>query len=127
MGKTVLDCNECIVGSWSSTDDRLYAHEAAGLLVGGEDLSQEQQLSYLSALMQPLLSQIEQNLPRIKQTNQTADGTDAVKSGSLPVNLILQVKLCTCFAAYIKVPDSQIPRTVVRDIDIVSKVPIDWL
>ena len=80
-----------VAGSWSSTDDRLYAHEAAGLLVGGEDLPQEQQLSYLSTLMQPLLSQIEENLPRMKQEDQQA-GTDPAKAGRLPVNMVLQVR-----------------------------------
>ena len=82
-----------LAGSWSSTDDRLYAHEAAGLLVGGEDLSQEQQLSYLSTLMSPLLSQIERNLPNIKEAAPQLSTTDQAKAGKLPVNMVLQVSM----------------------------------
>ena len=58
--------------------------------MGGEDLPQEQQLSYLSTLMQPLLSQIEQNLPKIKEGG-PQQGSDPAKAGKLPVNMVLQV------------------------------------
>lgn len=59
-------------GVASTTDDRLYAHEAAGLLVGGEELPEAQQLACLTALMQPLLAQIERNLPAVSGANADA-------------------------------------------------------
>jgi hypothetical protein len=84
-------------GSWSSTDDRLYAHEAAGLLVGGEDLGPDQQLTCLSALMQPLLSQIEQYLPAVKSgANGVSNGVSPGKGEKLPVNMVLQVPHPLC-------------------------------
>ena len=75
-------------GISSTTDDRLYAHEAAGLLLGGEDLPEAQQLAYLSALMQPLLSQIERNLPAI-----TSSAQNGAQHGDkqLAAGLVLQV------------------------------------
>ncbi len=47
----------------SATDDRLYAFEAAGLLVGGDDLPQAQQAEAVAALLRPLLAQMEMQLP----------------------------------------------------------------
>ena len=48
-----------------ATDDQLYAFEAAGLLVGCEDLSTaEVQHHYLAALLQPLRIKIEDALKR---------------------------------------------------------------
>ena len=44
-------------------DDRLYAYEAAGLLLGQEDLPAEQQLAALEGVIGPLLVQIDQQLP----------------------------------------------------------------
>lgn len=42
---------------------RLYAFEAVGLLLGQEELAAEEQQRYLSALLQPLIQQVEANLP----------------------------------------------------------------
>lgn len=65
--------------------------------MGGEDLSQEQQLSYLSTLMSPLLQQIERNLPNIKEAAPQLSPSDQAKAGKLPVNMVLQV--CNFFHA----------------------------
>ena len=59
--------------------------------MGGEDLSQEQQSSYLSTLMSPLLQQIERNLPNIKEAAPQLSPSDQAKAGKLPVNMVLQV------------------------------------
>ena len=91
MTVTLVQTKVVSSGSWSSTDDRLYAHEAAGLLVGGEDLAPEQQLTCLSALMQPLLSQIEQYLPAVKGGLPATNGVAHSKGEKLPVNMVLQV------------------------------------
>lgn len=91
LAKKVLKFWVC-AGSYSSTDDRLYTHEAAGILAGGEDNTEEQQLSYLSTLMQPLLAQIEQYLPLIGSATQGL----AVQNGRPPpdpVGMVLQVNL----------------------------------
>jgi len=90
-GSKRSDSGVSAAGSWSITDDRLYAHEAAGLLVGGEDLAPEQQLTCLSALMQPLLSQIEQYLPAVKGGQPASNGVNPGKGEKLPVNMVLQV------------------------------------
>ncbi|KAK9827309.1 hypothetical protein WJX81_002974 [Elliptochloris bilobata] len=47
----------------SATDDRLYAFEAAGLLVGGDDLPEAQQVEAAAALLRPLLARMEAQLP----------------------------------------------------------------
>lgn len=46
----------------AATDDRLYAFEAAGLLLGQEELPAEDQYALLVALLQPLVQQIERGL-----------------------------------------------------------------
>ena len=46
----------------SASDDRLYAFEAAGLLLGMEDLPAEEQREAVSALLRPLLAQMEEQL-----------------------------------------------------------------
>lgn len=43
-------------------DDRLYVFEAVGLLLGQEELPEEQQLAALNSLLQPLMQQIKANL-----------------------------------------------------------------
>ncbi|KAG7675140.1 hypothetical protein Ndes2526B_g07998 [Nannochloris sp. 'desiccata'] len=45
----------------SAADDRLYAFEAAGWLIGVEALPEKQQLDWLLQVLQPLVSQIEAN------------------------------------------------------------------
>ncbi|KAG6542252.1 hypothetical protein Mapa_016380 [Marchantia paleacea] len=40
-------------------DDRCYAYEAAGLLIGMEDIVEEQQLKYVTALLVPLCAQVD--------------------------------------------------------------------
>lgn len=47
----------------SGVDDRLYAFEAAGLLLGQEELPAQQQLGAIEGVMRPLLAQIAQQLP----------------------------------------------------------------
>lgn len=44
-------------------DDRLYAFEAAGLLLGQEELPAQQQLAAVEGVLRPLLAQIAQQLP----------------------------------------------------------------
>ena len=46
----------------AASDDRLYAFEAAGLLLGMEDLPAEEQREAVSALLRPLLAQLEEQL-----------------------------------------------------------------
>ena len=46
----------------AASDDRLYAFEAAGLLLGMEDLPAEEQREAVSALLLPLLAQMEEQL-----------------------------------------------------------------
>jgi exportin-T len=46
----------------TSVDDRLYAFEAAGLLVGQEELGAAEQRAWVAALLQPLVAQMEGNL-----------------------------------------------------------------
>lgn len=45
----------------SAADDRLYAFEAAGLLIGVESLPPERQREWLVAILQPLVAQLEAN------------------------------------------------------------------
>lgn len=78
-------------------DDRLYVFEAAGLLLGQEDLPELQQSGALSSLLQPLLLQVEQNLQLAKSASSTATGLPACGSPgapgsttSVPVGLIIQ-------------------------------------
>ena len=47
----------------SGVDDRLYAFEAAGLLLGQEELPAEQQLAAVDGVLRPLLAQIALQLP----------------------------------------------------------------
>ncbi len=49
-------------GVTSATDDRLYAFEAAGLLLGGDDLPAAQQLDAVASLLAPLLAQMDAQL-----------------------------------------------------------------
>ena len=46
----------------SSTDDRLYAFEAAGQLLGTEDLPASEQEGAVRGLLQPLQQQIDEQL-----------------------------------------------------------------
>ena len=61
-------------GAASATDDRLYAYEAIGLLLGQEELAAKQQLAALESLMAPLLSQMDTHLPACAQQPQAASG-----------------------------------------------------
>lgn len=79
-------------GISSTTDDRLYAHEAAGILVGGEELPEQQQLACLQVLMQPLLAQIERNLPSVRAATRNANGPAAGDETDLAAGLVLQVR-----------------------------------
>lgn len=79
-------------GIASTTDDRLYAHEAAGLLVASEDLAEAQQLACLQALMQPLLSQIEHNLPAVgKLALQNGSSSQFEEAADPAAGLVVQV------------------------------------
>lgn len=46
-------------GASSYLDDRMYAFEAVGLLLGGDDLPAERQLAFVQGLLGPLVSQVE--------------------------------------------------------------------
>ncbi len=46
----------------SASDDRLYAYEAAGQLLGMEDLPAEEQQEGVAALLRPLLAQMQAQL-----------------------------------------------------------------
>ena len=46
----------------SASDDRLYAYEAAGQLLGMEDLPAEEQQEGLAGLLRPLLAQMQAQL-----------------------------------------------------------------
>lgn len=46
----------------TAVDDRLYAFEAAGLLVGQEELPAAEQRTWVAALLQPLVGQMEAQL-----------------------------------------------------------------
>ena len=77
----------------SSTDDRLYAHEAAGLLVGGDDLPEAQQLACLDALMAPLLAQIDANLASVRGGDGGAAKNGNQAGSDDAAGLVLQVQL----------------------------------
>ncbi|PSC72015.1 exportin-T isoform X1 [Micractinium conductrix] len=49
-------------GLLGAVDDRLYAFEAAGLLLGQEELPAAEQRAWVAALLQPLVAQMEGNL-----------------------------------------------------------------
>mmetsp|Transcript_3613 Transcript_3613/g.10405 ORF Transcript_3613/g.10405 Transcript_3613/m.10405 type:complete len:537 (-) Transcript_3613:551-2161(-) len=49
-------------GAVSYLDDRMYAFEAAGILLGGEDLPADRQLGYVQGLLAPLVQQVESNI-----------------------------------------------------------------
>ncbi|XP_075265415.1 uncharacterized protein LOC142357760 [Convolutriloba macropyga] len=49
-------------GAVSYLDDRMYAFEAAGILLGGEDLPADRQLAYVQGLLAPLVQQVEGNM-----------------------------------------------------------------
>ena len=49
-------------GIIASVDDRLYAFEAVGLLLGLEEIDASEQLAYVSALLQPLIAQVATSL-----------------------------------------------------------------
>ena len=46
----------------AASDDRLYAFEAAGQLLGMEDLPKQEQHDAVAALLRPLLAQMEEQL-----------------------------------------------------------------
>jgi len=50
-------------GASSYLDDRMYAFEAVGLLLGGDDLPAERQLAFVQGLLGPLVSQVESHTP----------------------------------------------------------------
>ncbi len=60
-------------------DDRLYVFDAVGQLVGQEELPPEQQVQLLGQLMQPLMRQVEENLPPLRAA--TAVAASAAASG----------------------------------------------
>ncbi|KAL3158478.1 hypothetical protein ABBQ38_010710 [Trebouxia sp. C0009 RCD-2024] len=67
-----------------ATDDRLYAYEGVGLLLGQEELAAEEQHAYIAALLQPLIQQVETSLAR------AADSGGAHGNGPAPSLLIQQ-------------------------------------
>ena len=54
----------------ASTDDRLYAFEAAGQLLGQEDLAVEEQEAAVRSLLQPLQQQMDEQLASAGKTPQ---------------------------------------------------------
>lgn len=74
------------------TDDRLYAFEAIGVLLGQEELPAEQQLQALESLLGPLQTQIESHLPQCAQ--QSASNGLLVGSGWVPFALRLLLFGC---------------------------------
>ena len=62
-------------GAASVTDDRLYAFEAVGVLLGQDELPAEQQLQALEGLLNPLLSQMETHLPQCAAQQQQPSGS----------------------------------------------------
>lgn len=72
----------------AASDDRLYAFEAAGLLLGMEDLPAEEQREAVSALLRPLLAQMEEQL--------TVAGKAAAGAHACPHTLHLAESLVLC-------------------------------
>lgn len=71
-------------GAPSATDDRLYAYEAIGLLLGQEELPAEQQLASLESLTAPLLTQMETHLGRLQRQPQGAASRGFSPGGTGP-------------------------------------------
>ena len=67
----------------TAVDDRLYAFEAAGLLVGQEDVPAPQQRAWVAALLQPLVGQMEANLAAAAAAA-AAGGGGAVPAAGTP-------------------------------------------
>ena len=63
--KVFLQANSLMsnAGLPSATDDRLYAYEAGGTLLGGEELGTEEQRVAVANLLDPLVHQMHANLP----------------------------------------------------------------
>jgi exportin-T len=55
-------------------DDRLYAFEAAGLLLGGEELSTDEQLGWVASCLQPLVAHVESGLASAMSEAAAASG-----------------------------------------------------
>ncbi|KAL0051899.1 hypothetical protein WJX82_004175 [Trebouxia sp. C0006] len=60
-----------------ATDDRLYAYEGVGVLLGQEELPAEEQHAYIAALLQPLIHQIETSLAAATTSPGAAAGRPA--------------------------------------------------
>ena len=68
----------------SAADDRLYAFEAAGLLIGSEEIPQDQQLPWLDELLGLLTSQIERSFEDPPLLQQALDALTRVSKGFVP-------------------------------------------
>ncbi len=95
-------------GLLGTVDDRLYAFEAAGLLVGQEDLPAAEQRAWVAGLLQPLVAQLEGNLAAAAAGGGAAAAAAAAAGAPPPALLVqqaleavtrvgkgLNVKLCT--------------------------------
>jgi exportin-T len=71
----------------TAVDDRLYAFEAAGLLLGQEEVEAAQQHAWLAALLQPLVAQMEAG------TAAAAAGSGGPPPGAPPPALLVQQAL----------------------------------
>lgn len=74
----------------TAVDDRLYAFEAAGLLVGQEELPAAEQRSWVAALLQPLVAQMEGQLAAAASSSGTPTFASA---GPPPPALLVQQAL----------------------------------
>ena len=68
----------------SAGDDRLYAFEAAGLLIGSEEVSEQQQLEWLWGLLSSLISQLENSLESPTLVLQALDALTRLSKGFVP-------------------------------------------
>ena len=66
----------------ASTDDRLYAFEAAGQLLGQEDLAVDEQEAAVRSLLQPLQQQMDEQLASAGKTPQGVLKLPVLKSVS---------------------------------------------
>jgi exportin-T len=82
-------------GCLSTVDDRLYAFEAVGLLLGQEELPAAQQHAWLAALLQPLVAQMEGNTAAAAAAAAAAGGGSGSGGGggAYPAALLVQQAL----------------------------------
>ena len=81
------------LGAITAVDDRLYAFEAVGLLVGQEEVEAAQQHAWLAALLQPLVSQMEGNTAAAAAAAAAGGGNSGNSGGGPPPALLVQQAL----------------------------------